>query len=121
MVMFHPGFFKHLRIWSHITETTIFSRGCFGTTRYTFLSKKPVVSRRVSILSGRQVSCIWICFPDPLPGSVQTSNPIFFWRGHHLFNFFPISPWFFCSFSNLETCPTKTHKKFWGSQTPLPK
>lgn len=89
-----------------------------GTHLY---QKKPVVSRRVSILSRRQVFVSGYALPILYLDPFRHRISIFFCGGHHLFNFFPISPWFFCSFSNLETCPTKTHKKFWGSQTPLPK
>ena len=109
-----PVFLKHLRIWSHIIWNNHFSRGCFGVLPGThFYQKKPVVSGRVSILSGRQflyldmlyISFTWIH---------RTSNPNFF--GGHLFNFSHLS-WLFCSFSKWETCPTKPIRNL-GSQTP---
>ena len=112
--MFHPGFFKHLRIWSHITETTIFSRGCFGYYQVHICIKRSqwYLEEFPSYQGDR--FCIWTCFTRSFTWIRSDIEFPFFFVGvivSSIFSQFPHG--FFCSFSNLETCPTKTHKIFW--------
>ena len=110
-----PGFSSHLRIWSHITETTIFSRGCFGYYQvHIFIKRSQWYLEEFPSYQGRQVSCIWICFTRSFTWIRSDIESHFFWGVIVSSKFSPISPWLFVvPFPNEKLVQQKPIRIFW--------